>query len=57
MEADKMRSKEPKDNKTGNSMDIQEKIKKLLQNPPKYVFLDAGKKEIMDRIYELEPAK
>ena len=57
MEADKMRSKEPKDNKTGNSMDIQEKIKKLLQNPPKYVFSEAGKKEIMDRIYELEPAK
>ncbi len=52
-----MRSKEPRDNKTGSNMDIQETIKKLLQNPPKYVFSEAGKKEIMDRIYSLEPAK
>jgi len=52
-----MRSKQPKDNKAGSNMDIQETIKKLLQNPPKYVFPEAGKKEIMDRIYELEPAE
>ena len=52
-----MRSNEPRDYKADSSEEIQEKIKKLLQNPPKYVFPVARKKELLDRIYSLEPAK
>lgn len=52
-----MRSNEPRDNKADSSEEIQEIIKKLLQNPPKYVFPVAKKRELLDRIYSLESAE
>ena len=57
MEVWKMRSNEPRDNKADSSEEIQEIIKKLLQNPPKYVFPVAKKRELLDRIYSLESAE